>query len=1042
MEFNPNQKKAINCDENCVVSAGAGSGKTEVLSARFLRLVKEGKAHCNQILTITFTRKATAEMRERIHEYLLKEGMLSELKLFSSCEISTVDGFCSSVVRADCTRYGFSTDFSMMDQEDEEQISLKIADKILTENIETEAVRYLVKNLGVNNSKLLFQSVAKNDLNITDLFDSEENTKKVLEYSQKQLEIAEKEFNDVYESFYEFLSQSKSYSNYIDNLKKIKECCASKNFAEISYYKIDARKGSAEEKEQIKEYRDSLDQIVEKTCVYQNAIENKENLRGIFALIQQFEAEFIQTKRQRNALSFRDIIALTLNILETNKKLRKYYKEKFKYIMIDEFQDNNDDYRKLLYLLAEKNGNEIDGIPTYKDLEPCKIFLVGDEKQSIYRFRGADVSVFKQLCNEIENQIELNINYRSQKELVNFFNIIFGKIMENNGENFEADFKQLESKESQDIRGSVYFYNFFHPFRDYAKNYPFECATPSQSEAKNVADLVKRMLTTDDFLIKKDGKIVRPKESDIAILLHRTSHQNDYEKALKLQKIKFITAEARGLTEEALFNDFYNILQLCVYPYDRIALVAFCKGPLCALSDTEISQIDFQNIPLSISEKIENVRQILKKLGLTSAIHYIYYEMGYRMFLISNSANQAYCEHYDYLFVLAQQYEKKQKTVTEFLDYLRPMLGDFTKIREVTVYKEDNNGVNIMTIHKSKGLGFPIVIVAGMNDSQNNPANFNISTQMHDGTLFVNSAQTLDNRFVNVYTYTRADAERKMEVAELKRLLYVAATRAKFHLVFSAHIAETKTEKEDSSPSMTKMLMNAIDFDKDSQTSLKTDVQCRTFDLVPIEETFSKGRLNLDEIDKKAVWYSNCEVFSPDWSWDTVAVTELCHQKISDKDGSVVLKSLTCDNIIKKYDISTEFGTLCHSLIEESIKNTQCASLSAFSNLSEEELDILLDCAKLLADGFINSSLYSKIKNQELYSEKEFLMNTEGTILTGKIDLLAVSSSEVSVIDFKTDKLKNPSEYEMQLSYYEKAVCSLYPTKKVQKYLVYLRELV
>ncbi len=1035
MKFSEQQERAIETKKNCIVAAGAGSGKTAVLSERFMRLVKEGSAHCDEILTITFTKKATAEMKSRIHKTLMEAGLSDELRRFSSASISTVDGFCSSIAKSDCQRYGLTSDFSIFDEIELEETTKKLARKFLNQQSSKRSVIRLVSCFGSSNSVKLLSSLAKSYFDFIHPINAQSHAEEVLSFCKNKFEQSSEMLQTCCETFISSLSEFEKEKPNIDIVKKMLICAEHNDFDELKKLKIDGRLGSKEAKAIVNTIREKLEDSLDEFVFYGQALNQEEDVLELYELVSDFEKLFTSEKRRMGCLTFSDVMKLTIDILITNKTIRSKYKQKFKYIMIDEFQDDNKDYRDLLYLLSEKPEVSNDEVPDIQDLSPEKIFLVGDEKQSIYRFRGADVCVFKSLCDEIDNVIELSTNYRSKKPLVDTFNRLFSRVMKNNGMKYEADFKGLDSDDEKAFQSKVIFHNFLHPHRIDYSAYGFECTTPVQSEAYGIANLIKRMLDTDDFLIEKNGKTVRPSEGDIAILLKSSTRQCDYEKALRLKGIGYSITESRSLFTEALFNDFYNLLQICIYSYDRTSLIAFLKSPFCRLTDREILSLDLDNLPQEYQRIIDSVCEKLASSSLTQTLDFIYYDLGYRNFLISNPANQVYCEHYDFLYALFSKFENSGKGLTQVLDYIRPLLGTTDKITELTTFREENDGVHIMTIHKSKGLGFPIVIVAGMQAGSSNNNVVNINNDFN--VLYFNCIENSNHSLSSPLYKGEKNHEMNQDEAELKRLFYVAATRACCHIVFSADISESEI-KEDSKNSMVKMLVDAAGFDFKTQKSANFEMDGIPFDLIDEHLTFSSQRMSEQKLNECESWYENCQSTDFNWKSQTVAVTSLVDEQTDMTCQK--LKSVNSDDIIIKNNIQTDFGTLVHAFIENHIKKISEPELKTSANLSEPEVLQITEDARKLANGFLNSKLYTKIKDYELYPEREFFMKKDEIILNGKIDLLAISENEAVVIDFKTDIIKDEKQHIKQLSYYRDAVSSVYPDKEVKCYVFYLRE--
>ena len=1016
MNFTSAQNLTINIESNCVVSAGAGSGKTGVLSQRFSRLVREKKAHCNEILTLTFTRKATSEMRERIYGLLVENADPSELDLFPDACISTVDGLCASIVRNDSRRYGISSDFTVMDIDEFNKKMSDIAYCFISENLDSPLVRRILEHVSPSDFAKMLAYTVSNNINIASDID----------FSLEAIRYEKKSACVIRQSFEKIKEHAQMYVDRLSNDVKLKS-----NVAMLSAF-IDGSTGAdkivfdrslgtgTENKEIAKELKNSI----REECVKYISLEKSHDsvfIKSFYDFVKQFSEKASDFKRSNSVLVFPDIMALALDILVNNKAVRTKYKNLYKYVMIDEFQDNNDDYRKLIYLLSEKYDILSDGIPLPQDIQEGKLFLVGDSKQSIYRFRGADVSVFKRMENEIKlsggRLIELDTNFRSSPKLVEAFNSIFSRVMANSSENFEADFSRLESNPANSIDSKIIFNNFIHSHRIDKSVYPFEPASAVMSEAMSIADMINRMCTGDDFLIKGN---VRPVYSDIAILLRQAGNQGEYEKALRLKGIPYIIDRPRSLTCEALVNDFYNALQLCIYPYDMVSKTAYDHSPL--------APYDLEGLEKTIAEG-----------SVAGSLSYIWYDMNYRNFIISDPVNQVYAEHYLWLYSLGVWFDENNKSIIEFLDYLRPMLGKSEKIRDVDFIPSKTDGVKIMTIHASKGLEFPIVIVAGM-ESGSSTLRSGFSSTVKNGDFYLPCTADSNGSLKCLCDILDPAYEARLENAETKRILYVAATRAESHLVFSASPSTAKLDDSDEKHilSPVRILLDACRFDNENRCfpdpcdSFFTPVG---FDLVPVESTFLKHGSVTGKINEMNNWY-NAKPDCFDYGRKHTSVTSLT--ACETESAGEKLCEIRSDYLIRENNLQTEFGSLVHAYIESSVKGIKKPRY-VNAHLSENQIKMIESDADLLASEFLDSDLCRSMLNMEIHSEEKFTVYRDGMIVEGTIDLFAVSPDTVILVDFKTDLYKNPVVHQAQLDYYADALASLYPNRKIIKELVYLR---
>ncbi len=1015
--YTPAQNEAINSNLSCVVSAGAGSGKTAVLSERFLRLVREG-TDCNRILNITFSIKAASEMKQRIRELLVKNNLTDQLAIFTKARISTVDSFCHEIVRQDCRRYGISPSFGIEQQEEADKAYRETALKLLEEYTEKPAGKYLLTCF--SSSRIIdMLCLTANLSNLVNPLVGEQGAQAYLELAEDNVDRARQTLESSVAAYVDLFPADEAEKAALQAFRNGDDNA----FENVKF----SRKGSAGQTEIVSAIKKKIKQALSEYLLYKKTLDNREAVENAYSMFSEMENRALTYRRSTGKVSFSDAMKMSIDILLKNRAIRQKYKNAFSYVMIDEFQDNNDDYRKLLYLLAEKDELFSTDIPRPQDLKEGKIFLVGDEKQSIYRFRGADVSVFKRMQTEIElaggQLIELETNFRSTPSLVDNFNSMFGLLMADSKEDYEAVFKPLDSGRKQEVTSRTMLNICLHPGRNDVQP---DMASYGASEAASLASLILEMTGTDKWLLP-GGR--RPVFSDIAVLQRTLTHQGEYEKAFRLSGIPYTLTQTRDLMQEAVVSDFYSLLNLLVYPDDEICRKAVMNSPISMA-------LEEQNI-----EKLQNT--VVQK-GFRAALDYIWFDLGYRAFIITNPANQVYGEHYVWLYALASDCESRGGDLVSFLDELRSYIKDGSLGRkDLKVFGDHTDGVRMMTIHKSKGLQYPIVIIAGM-DAQ---TNLDKSTELKvvNDRLWLPLTPEKDKnnrRLVNLRTKIFGDDEKLKNYAELKRLFYVAATRAEQHLVFSCAPNVEKTAS-----TLYELLLNSTNIIQDS-TELKVQnvpsyLELRTFERIPLGQTFSTGRLTEEKLKYNAPWYQNAEEDGFDFESDTVAVTSLSAQAHEERHG-IILAGLDSDSFLQERGLQTDFGTYVHGLIEAEILNKE--KEPSLPQLSDAEKTLFIQDARYLARSFLDSSFFEDLKknNCTLYPERRFLMydNELGRMLSGSIDLMVEDreAGKIIVIDFKTDIIKDPEEHRAQVDTYMKAASAAYPDMEVTGYLCYLRD--
>ena len=1102
--LDPDQMAAVNADRNTVVSAGAGSGKTTVLSYRFLRLIMEGKASVDEILTLTFTRKAAAEMHERIHRLLAVNSgntlIMEQLRQFDKATISTLDSFCARIVRTDCIRYGIPVDF-VQDDEKSMQIARETAmemlltqggvhgDKGLLELIRLHTVDGVLEKILLPLASnfcspaqpvdfpscaavqaALLQSEADNKLLIlttsAELILTLPQTSKIL----KQAAETAQKFLDTVHS-HEADRHWESTGKVLGNLHIWRK-----------------PSGKREELMQLKDETELWKKEFPLLVLLAKSLAGKTVMRDIYLFLASFQEEFLKRKRSAGILSFLDVSTLAVDILLTSESVRSYYKKQFRCIMIDEFQDNNDLQRRLLFLLAEKHDCHSEGIPVGNDLIEDKLFFVGDEKQSIYRFRGADVSVFKHLKKEIAEingqQLTLKTNYRSRRDLIDRFNTFFSSIMIG-GENYEAEFSSLQTGMQYEGR-SVPLDIMVFPYTDgNQEEKETEYLKPAESEALHIARHIKKSVQSEDLLIpdSNNGGVRPLVYSDFALLLRSTSNQMMYEKAFKNLGVPYIVQAARALFLEAPVNDIYQLLQLVVYPRDRHAYAALLRSPFVNLPDTAVFPLlNNREVPIFSEEAgtcltdpvsqrryalasslYADVKRMTDSIPLAEIIQFIWYNGGYRWFLLKNPLNHAYLEYYDYLREIAKKSDERGDSTALFLDSLRTKLGVNQKTDEIDLFQQEAAGVQIMTVHKSKGLEFPAVILADAGNSGRNPVEpliFRGTEETGPSVPFISRTnggkyETASNFF---YIQGKELAE-SMSAAELKRMLYVAMTRAQHYLFVTGCWTKMNRGEKSEDKNFLSLLTKSLGITPGETDFTSTDGNIRIREIPAYEEKDVYHPDNIDSvssrdkrdlISRSLMEYQKTPLIIYTSRQKEVTVTELNRSehtlKLSEEERRL-LPLLPSDKFINSSEAAA-FGTFCHSIIEYRLKNMN--NLPAVPHelhvLTEQQLGIVIADGTSLADSFFESSTYkavTDIPGTIVESEVPFLLRREEqgnpVYISGKIDLLVQTPDETLVLDMKTDRYCDPAEHHMQLKTYLEAAAA-FTRKPVKGAIVYLRE--
>ena len=1170
-ELEGEQRAAAESTANAVVAAGAGSGKTTVLAARYVHLLESARLDSGErleprnILVLTFTRKAAAEMYGRIYGSLAESAALAEerataagaasqaidlaahlkdcLALFSQAQISTFDSFASRIARSGSARFGVAPDFSV-DEVQARKAASELALAFLLEHREEEAMRDLVSALGLEGAqgdvladlalrrmsissppdfaafhaiqaKRLDRMLAESRQKILAMRDAvlDYSGTKTIETSKRWLDAMAKDPGEDEGDFLSFIA-------LFDGLRKP----ASNSKDEASQFLSDSVEGI---RRAIDAYRN--------ICMTREAHPSR---LALYERLDDFRKGWDSSRRAAKILTFRDVAVLALDTLNADDEVRRYYQGLYRYIMIDEFQDDDELQKRILYLLAASPSFELsrrpdasrrdvvrqnsaepaaaDLVPSAlarepqaRELVPDKLFFVGDEKQSIYLFRGADVSVFRRLSSELSplpSGLSLSRNYRSESGVIDMINAIFPDVMasidpEKGHEDFEARFESLEPRAPTPGVTSRFVYLELprpEPSDGRGMREPAEC------EAWEVARIVRDAVESESFMVadRKLGSARPARYEDFAVLLRSTGNQVHFEKYFRLYGVPYGSENACGLFSEAVACDLYYALRLALYPDDRNALAAYLRSPFVGLSDESVARILLAKggVPalaaasasaeLAAAESLleESERRALLRGAATmaelsgmidrkpiaSCLCHLWFECGYRAALLRDPVASAFEEHFELLHSMAVDADLQGRPLASFVAELELLVGKPDKL-EVNLPRESSRGVRIMTVHKSKGLEFPIVIIPQANNvGQDSSSREAWYWEDELGPTFrppVGRGKKSKNAFFEASKEKRTAMER----AELKRLLYVALTRAESHIIVTA----TEPRSNDTTGKSFRGLLAGplglfeppsplLHSDGEFQGSTKPPEAIAPLEgfgeltalasgalVGPIPERSDLEYFNLVAGSRKGkppnIEFSGIplvERTAASASTSVTAIAERYEEKIA--LGEVPWTELDIDPALEMPTglQSDTWGSLVHAALEAALGQGKPASrnLEALQKALEDKLasitaaEAAVRRAKALAKVFLDSELgHRALASEERKVELKIAISLKDDAspnagprsigphyVRGSIDLAFVEAGKVVVVDYKTDSYMALGAHEVQVAAYERAASDIF----------------
>ncbi len=1085
------QQEAVKTRLNSIVSAGAGSGKTLVLSLRFLALVLEEEARSDEILTLTFTRKAALEMRERIYQRLLAyrhvPRIADELSRFEEASISTLDSFCAKIARSDSLRYGIPPGF-VQDNDRCRILAEESALEYLLASQHGDEVGILLKCMG-------FEQIISDVLVPAALYHGSIVTRvdpEGLAANQREqiLGLIFRKAGEIMDVCRESASMDRPEKPGKGVLQALECCCAAEKILESNSWIPEGADPGEEEtgqllgdlcsmekmgkprgKHMLDQYlnnsAESWNQAAEILYLGAAALSREKDHICLYRWIRGFQDLFTRRKIASEVLSFQDVAELAVDILRTNLELRCWYKQQYRWIMIDEFQDNNSLQKDLLYLLSESDGEEREGIPAIEELHPGKLFFVGDEKQSIYRFRGADVSVFKGLMEELTRSggvsLELKNNYRSDKNLISFFNTVFSSVMGTDNPSYEADFSELLPGLEEGVCTppvTLMYYSFDE--KDSRSGEEDEEEVRSvEAEAWHIAERLHQEVEEERRHIIGEDRKERPmRYEDAALLLRSTSNQLIYERAFRRAGVPYTSEAPRSLFLESPVNDLYLFLQVIAYPMDRSAYAALLRSPFCSLDDRSVLAVLSEELaPFEITPEIKGIIcswgdqeynkfsqaarlyqylcSLADRVPISRLVRELWYRGGYRYHVLRRGEYHPYLEFYGYFQELAKRSDRGGDTLAGFTDIIRSHLGNNEKLPDLELLRTSSSGVNIMTVHKAKGLEFPVVILANAGGGIQGDREGGIYWSPSGGPLLTNHRNLYDSRKgKNLFRLAEQEQRRREEEAELKRLLYVALTRAQQWCIISG--GHTRQNRNTVTP--LNLLFSALGIGDGDISEEQLRGRGIGFEKIPMvtEESMLASAAHTRHRDPSELHNRFAQAPERAHAFGRMRYPVTGLQEYHSKAEKPHPPSPGGDPLF--------FGTLCHRIIEHAVEfGTPPSGPGDLKGDFDRDPSPCWEEAAALSVGFLESPAGRRIKAAgKAESEVPFVMwgpyGDEGReiFVQGQADLVLYWDEYCEVIDFKTDQVFAPENHALQLRIYCDAMGHI-TGKPARGMLYYLR---
>ena len=1009
-------------DSNILVAAAAGSGKTAVLVERIIHKIIDEQMDIDKILVVTFTNAAASEMRERILEAIYKKleenpenvHLQRQIILLNKASICTIHSFCLDVIHNHFYEIDLPSNFKIADTAEIDLLKQEVLDDLFeqkyTEN-DKDFIELLENYTNYRGDEALQELVLK----IYKFIQSSPFPLKWLQEKLELLKIEDKDISqtiwgkliiqavedDIQESIMQletvkskmalYPEMTKFYQKICEDLIIIKDLQNYNSWDELyikllnfnfSKWPVD-KKVTNDLKEDSKEIRDKVKKhIKEKTakllsCPQEQAVKDLKIITPILEklanLVTEFTKNFAEKKKEKNCIDFNDIEHFALKILldENNNptEVAKKYKEKFEEIAIDEYQDSNLVQEAILTSISKGNN----------------IFMVGDVKQSIYKFRQARPELFLQKYDEYKNKeektqednlkIQLFRNFRSRQNILNITNLVFESIMskelgdinynENEYLNYGASYPEPEEiknyagiaeldiidlKEDESITA-------FEGEEDEEEQ---ERVEDDVLEAKFVANKIQELLNSDYMVFdKKLGyRKIRPK--DIVILLRATSNLSPiYEKEISDLELPVFSDTSGTYLDTVEIQTILSVLKIIDNPLQDIPLVVVLRSSICNFTDNDLITIrltdrncnfyealiktrlicdgDLKNKIESFLEKLEKWKSISQYMPLDEFIWQIYLDTGYYQYvgLLPNGAMRQ--ANLKTLFEKAKQYEKASFkglfNFIQFIDKLKKQNGDLASAKLIG---ENEDVIRIMSIHKSKGLEFPVVFLCNSH-KKFNMQDLNDIILLHQDIGF--GPTIMDTTKKIKYSSIAKDAiklKMKQEtLSEEQRILYVALTRAKEKLYITGRSKDFTKYVQDKNKVLEMYESENIKLDAKLMKKANSYL-----DWIMYVYLFNQGRT----ITLKGEQYK---------------LSDIITLNVSNKKD--LLKTLAKEEVVEQIDLKEKIGQILKNKSDEENKKSD----QALKELLEWKYDYIVDTT-LPTKSSVTKIKQEKIKLEEM----------------------------------------------------------------------------
>src|SRR5688500_6423207 len=1085
------------------VTAGPGSGKTTVLVERYLHILREQNLSIDQIVAMTFTNRAANEMRERLRKELNviletaagddRRRWLNYKRTLDGAVITTIHGFCARLLREFPLEARVDPPFMLLDEHQATLMLEWIVEEVLSEFISAGHVEISRLTLGVGRSRLaaalaqVYRDARGQGLSFEELAVATARVHATAEDHAQAIE-------DLDRAMAELLAARRTTPAARANQQQLMA-----DWPEVRklLQTVPSHETLADYCRRISDFRDRLRPAARSpiadhvknidTLVWEKELQGRipQVCLDLFAqqyalemvnLLNSIDRRFNEEKHKLSALDFDDLEARTTVLLQRPEVIART-EDRYRFFLVDEFQDTNGVQQRLLERLALPAGRR-----------PANLFIVGDRKQSIYSFRGADVDVFREMTSVLVaaggETKPLRLNFRSQPPLISFFNYLFARLFQLPDDmppEFRKSLDELgyveheESEPKREQRDEGPLVEFMVTVEEQAQEDPRGMYVSRILDAKQVA----RRITT----LKAEK--LELKYSDIALLFRAMTHVQIYESAFREANIPYQTVLGRGFYEREEITDLIQLLRFLDNKTDELALAAVLRSPLCGISDNALLALrtpptrrlyaalqnhrEVQYITDEEHVLLDRACRLINRL-VARRHHYSIHDLlrlavresEYMTVVAANFDGAQRLANIQRLFTLAARFENSgTHLIRDFVRYVEEFEAIGSRESEGQI-DQAADAVRLMTIHQAKGLEFPVVIIPDLQRLSRVATDNWVLLDRHQGlTLKVPDGR---GSLVAGCTYTNFEKRHAWrEHFESMRLLYVAASRAQDRLIMSG-VTEQLASLNRSNDCWLKWIWQSLDLGERASSDvvqLDDDVQLQltinlaeevaefepaveeeplastpaayslpeAFPLVrPVERPIGNAihRFSVTQLINyhrcPRQYYFDRVLQLP--SSDELAVWNNADAPEPPANLTATLKGAVIHRFCERYTADQDAEACLRETFTEVLRLRQ-AQLA--DRLVEINFDAAIKDLLPLAKNYLASDVFKRVeaapkvdnsvppKDQTgLWSELSFRLRRPPGILYGVIDKLLITNAGIEIIDFKTNRIRPAKTEEPQ----------------------------